>query len=120
MAAITHADSGPDAPLRYAIPPTEIRLLQQGRMLRLLWPDQGPIVLTATTLRSLCRCAECTSVRRRGSALEPDPSVAIVDAQPIGAGAVNLHFTDGHRRGIFPFAWLASLNDEAVRDNLAP
>jgi DUF971 family protein len=120
MAAVTHADIGPNAPLRYAMPPTEIRLLQQGRRVQLVWPDQGPIFLTAATLRSLCRCAECASVRRRGSALEPDPNVTIVDVQPIGAGALNLHFSDGHQRGIFPFAWLASLNDEAVRDNVAP
>ncbi len=120
MAAVAHVEIAPDAPLGDAMPPTEIRVLQQGRMLQLLWTDHGPTLLTAATLRSRCRCAECTSVRRRGGVLETDPNVAIVDAQPIGAGALNLHFSDDHRRGIFPFAWLASLNDEAMPDGIAP
>ena len=47
-------------------------------------------------------------------------ALRIAGPKPIGAGALNLHFSDGHRRGIFPFAWLASLDDEALRDGVAP
>jgi len=115
MAGIAHADVGADAPLRYSVPPSEIRVLRQGRLLLLLWPDREWMSLTAATLRTLCRCAECTSARRGGRAEAADPNVTIADIQPIGAGALNLHFSDGHRRGIFPFSWLASLDDEAQR-----
>jgi DUF971 family protein len=120
MAAVAHVDNSPDAPPGETMPPTEIRVLQQGRILQFVWTDRGPTRLTAATLRSRCRCAECTSIRRRGGVVATDPNVAIVDAQPIGAGALNLHFSDDHRRGIFPFAWLASLNDEAMPDGIAP
>lgn len=113
MAAVAHDDIGT------APPPSELRILQQGRVLQLHWPDRGALSLAAATLRRLCRCAECTSIRRSGRALETDPGVAIVDLQPIGAGASNLHFSDDHRRGIFPFAWLAALDDEALRDGVA-
>lgn len=119
MTVVAPADIGADAPLHYALPPSEIRLVQQGRAIQLVWSDQGPIFLTAATLRALCRCAECTSARRRGSVTATAPDVTIADIQPIGAGALNLHFSDGHRRGIFPFSWLASLNDEAMRDSIA-
>lgn len=120
MSVLQRADIGADAPLNYEMPPSEIRILRQGRVLQLLWARHGPMSLTAATLRASCRCAECTSARRRNSAPAVDPDVSITDVQPIGAGALNLHFSDGHRRGIFPFAWLASLDDEALRDGVAP
>lgn len=120
MTVVAHGDIGADAPLHYAVPPSEIRVVQQGRVLQLVWRDQGPLSLTATTLRALCRCAECTSARRRGNAKTIESIVTIADVQPIGAGALNLHFSDGHRRGIFPFSWLASLNDEALPDGITP
>lgn len=119
MSVVAHADIGADAPRHHATPPSEVRVVQQGRVLQLVWPEQTPMSLTAATLRALCRCAECTSARRRGNAKPIDSSVTISDVQPIGAGALNLRFSDGHRRGIFPFAWLVSLHDEAMRDDIA-
>lgn len=111
------ADIGADAPLRYATPPVEIRLLDHGGMLELLWQDGAAQSLTAECLRSLCRCAECKSARRLGRFPEKAAaSVVIVDVLACGAGALNLHFSDGHRRGIFPFAWLASIDRRSTAD----
>jgi DUF971 family protein len=94
--------------------PTELRLRRRGRVLEIVWADRPPQALAAATLRGRCRCAECTSARRAGRSASVDADVSLLDVQPCGPGALNLHFSDGHRRGIFPFAYLASLT-EAVQ-----
>lgn len=96
----------PDSPV-----PTEIRLGRGGRVLEVLWADGSWHSYTAPALRSACRCAECVTVRRAGRFPAIGADSALVDVQPYGPGAVNLHFGDGHRRGIYPFAYLASLVD---------
>jgi DUF971 family protein len=65
--------------------------------------------LAAARLRAACRCAQC--VRSRADGLFP-PSfdgVVIERASPIGSYGVNLGFSDGHARGIYPWAYLSQL-----------
>jgi DUF971 family protein len=54
-------------------------------------------------------CAQCRSARRKGAAIKADESVSVIDAVPYGPNAVQLVFSDGHSRGIFPFAYLREL-----------
>lgn len=70
--------------------------------LRLQWPD-GAAELPATRLRALCRCGGCRA-RAPGEA-----AVSLVDAAPAGAYGLQLIFSDGHDRGIYPWAWLREL-----------
>jgi DUF971 family protein len=67
--------------------------------------------LTAARLRSICRCAPCQSARLRSELLGPEPGLTLVDAAPIGHYAVNLKFSDGHERGIYPWTLLFDLAD---------
>ncbi len=77
--------------------------------LRLQWPD-GVAELPAVRLRAVCRCGGC---RARGDAsIEP---VQLVDAVPVGRYALNLVFSDGHDRGIYPWAWLRELATAMAR-----
>ena len=82
--------------------------------LTLQWHD-GPSSLAAAVLRASCRCAPCQSARLRGETIEIDARVVLVDAQPIGHYAVQLRFSDGHERGIYPWAYLRELSDERAR-----
>lgn len=94
----------------------EISLRRGGTCLELAWQDGTRTPLAASRLRAACRCAECTALRRR-SDTDPQASagLGITGVEPIGSDAVNLHFSDGHRRGIYPFAYLRELADDDDR-----
>jgi DUF971 family protein len=83
------------------------------RMLEVAWPDGTRQRLTHASLRAQCRCADCSSRRRRGSA-EPAVSsqLTIINIRPVGAYAVQLVFSDGHQRGIFPWDFLRGLDGD--------
>lgn len=75
-------------------------------VLRLQWPD-GSAELLAGRLRAACRCGGCRARAGRGEAAAAPAQ--LVDAVPVGSYAINLVFSDGHDRGIYPWAWLREL-----------
>ncbi|MDE2580743.1 MAG: DUF971 domain-containing protein [Rhodospirillales bacterium] len=98
--------------LQAAVPDT-VAIGEDGRVLII---DQAGTRrrLAAARLRRACRCAGCRAAGLLGTPIEPDAAVRIAKAAPIGGYALNLAFTDGHARGVFPFVYLASLAAEAV------
>ena len=74
--------------------------------LDLSWADGTTSSWTHAALRAACRCAECSARRRAGLAVEADEWVRVVAIEPVGAYGLNLGFTDGHRRGIYPIEML--------------
>jgi DUF971 family protein len=68
------------------------------------------ITLTAEKLRLSCKCAHC--VRARFDERFPDrfPGIAIVAIGDLGYG-LNIAFSDGHNRGIYPKNYLFDLAD---------
>jgi len=65
--------------------------------------------LPAERLRAACRCAHCRRAQIDGVFVAEFPSITIADVAPIGHYAVNLEFSDGHARGIYPWSYLAEL-----------
>jgi DUF971 family protein len=63
-------------------------------------------------LRERCPCAQCRQTRRDGSFASIPEKIEIAAIEPYGPNAVHLTFSDGHARGIFPFAYLRELHDE--------
>jgi len=84
------------------------------RALEIEWPDGTRTTLSHRLLRSGCRCAHCLQAARAGSAAPVPTDVALVRIEAHGAGAVNLGFSDGHARGIYPFAYLRTLGNGAI------
>jgi prepilin-type processing-associated H-X9-DG protein len=78
------------------------------RVLRVTFSDGRALDIGADHLRMQCRCATCTRARIDGT-FAPAEGLEIVQVAPIGQYAVNLAFSDGHVRGIFPFAYLMEL-----------
>ena len=56
-----------------------------------------------------CRCAICSRARIDGAFAPATQEIEIVQATPIGHYGLNIAFSDGHARGIFPFTYLAEL-----------
>lgn len=109
----------PHDPMPDTLQPLELRL--QPQALAISWSDGRTQILGARVLRQACRCAECVAARRAGRIPDLDPDLSIADLQPFGPGAVNLRFSDGHGRGIFPFPYLASLGaDTPSQDGVRP
>ena len=89
--------------------PIALRLDNGSRSLALEWTDGSSHTLAYRTLRERCRCAECRSLAQRGIAVETSANVSVIEVAAYGPNAVQLVFSDGHSRGIFPFAYLREL-----------
>ncbi|MCD9114951.1 MULTISPECIES: gamma-butyrobetaine hydroxylase-like domain-containing protein [Pseudomonas] len=76
--------------------------------LRLDWPDGREQRLDHAQLRRQCPCSQCRAFRLQGLTVQVDTRVRVVEVNAQGYG-VQLVFSDGHERGIFPWAYLAGL-----------
>lgn len=101
-----------------AIPDTAT-LSRGGTALRLNWRDGLSATLPAERLRLRCRCAWCTRDRVVDCFPEAFADIAVTHVEHMGGYAVHIRFTDGHARGIFPWAYLRALAAEAVDSSSA-
>jgi DUF971 family protein len=79
--------------------------------LSIMAADGSSITLTAQKLRLFCKCAHCTRARFDERFPDRFPGIAIVEVADLGYG-LNICFSDGHNRGIYPNSYLASLADD--------
>lgn len=93
-------------PLNQDFAPQHITLDAHG--LSIQW-DDAPTRLEAVHLRQQCRCAACKQLASQGSTVVAAPNLKLVDVSPVGSYGVQLHFSDGHARGIYPWSLLRSL-----------
>ena len=92
--------------------PETIRVDNAGAALVLEWRNGSTDALPFRVLREHCMCALCRTGRDKGEPARASESVAVVNVVPYGANAVQLMFSDGHSRGIFPFEYLHGLASE--------
>ena len=78
-------------------------------------PDGRRTVLTAEKLRLSCKCAHCIRARIDGRFPQNFPGIAIVAVADLGYG-LNISFSDGHNRGIYPRSYLADLAEDLPKD----
>lgn len=103
------------APAPFPAAVEEIHLDRDRRLLTLAFGGTRA-ALSAERLRAACRCAACTADRARDRFPATFPGVTLTGIEPFGAHGLNLTFSDGHRRGVYPFAYLAALAAEAAND----
>lgn len=65
--------------------------------------------LPAGRLREACKCAHCIRARIDGRFPERFDGIAITQISPVGGYAINIAFSDGHARGIYPWSLLLEL-----------
>lgn len=92
--------------------PTRVALRPQG--LRLDW-ENASTDLPAGLLRRRCRCADCLSGRVDREA----EGVLLVGAEPVGGYGLQLRFSDGHERGIYPWQFLYGLTGAEASGEVA-
>jgi DUF971 family protein len=79
--------------------------------LRLRWLDLD-VELEAGVLRAACRCAACRAAAHAGQGTHSGRCVELRDAVPVGHYALQLRFSDGHERGIYPWSMLKELHQD--------
>lgn len=100
----------PATPNPSAVWPLDIVLHEASGRLAVLWNDGLRGALDAPTLRAACRCAACESLRRAGKPAAAAMDIALTLLQPVGEFGLQLGFSDGHDRGIYPWAYLHELS----------
>ena len=73
------------------------------------WQDGRHVELDYRTIRSGCRCADCRVGRARSMSEQEwcdqfPEDLTITSIRPVGHYALQLLFSDGHDRGIYPWA----------------
>jgi prepilin-type processing-associated H-X9-DG protein len=98
------------APTREAAEtPERITATARGASLALSFADGGTQLIAAERLRLACRCAHCTRGRVDGVFPESFGGITIETISPMGNYAINVGFSDGHARGVYPWSYLALL-----------
>jgi DUF971 family protein len=88
---------------------TGIRNDKAARLLELGYADGATVPVSHAALRAGCRCGACTAARRAGAGPVFDGAIALEHITPIGVYGVQLTFSDGHDRGIYPWSLLGEL-----------
>ncbi|MET0314837.1 MAG: DUF971 domain-containing protein [Hansschlegelia sp.] len=91
------------------IAPLEVRLSDEGRRMEILWEGGAVTRLPAAVLRRASRSAGALREAIDGAEAELPEAIAVTRAEPVGAYALRLSFSDGHDRGIFPWSYLRDL-----------
>lgn len=86
--------------------PTEIRLDRDRSQLAVTWDNGERAVFPAAVLRDHARDAGSVRLAVDNWAVPATRGLTITSVEPIGNYAVRLAFSDGHDRGIFPWAYL--------------
>ena len=93
-------------------PPTELRLRDGHRVLRVSFADGAAFNLNAEYLRVKSPSAEVRGHGRGGGELPLGKSgVRVTAVEPVGQYAVRLVFDDGHDSGIYSWKYLRELGE---------
>jgi DUF971 family protein len=87
--------------------PVALRNRKEQRQLQVQWSD-ATVEFSHARLRAACPCSQCRAARLGGRITVVDEQVRLTAINPQGYG-VQLVFSDGHERGIFPWAYLREL-----------
>lgn len=110
----TRADHGGDAAPATMTDAAPVELIdhRSSGVLEVLWPDATRSRLSHALLRDHCRCAACEQQRRHGQRAAPaDAALRLTRLEPVGRLGLRMAFSDGHDRGIYPWAYLRQLGE---------
>lgn len=88
--------------------PLALRNRAAARLLEIDWPGQPTRTLGHGPLRAACPCSACRAARLGGRIGLVVTGVTVTAVVSQGYG-VQLIFSDGHDRGIYPWGYLAGL-----------
>ena len=84
---------------------------EDAKALRVCWEDGAVSTLPATDLRREARDAWSIREKLDHGEVQVDPGLTITALEHVGRMGVNVHFSDGHDRAIYPFDYLRALSE---------
>lgn len=96
----------------------------ENRSIVIVWSDEVRHEIPFVTLRKGCCCAHCGEERLNPQPPPPTNQLTILSAaearpldievmHPVGNYAYNIHFSDGHRAGIYTFDLLRTIGESS-------
>lgn len=76
------------------------------------WEGGAVSELSAILLRREARDAYSQRAKIDHGEIQVVPDLAITGLVQVGAAGVNVHFSDGHDRAVYPFVYLRELSDQ--------
>ncbi|KCV82310.1 hypothetical protein ATO10_07967 [Actibacterium atlanticum] len=90
----------------------EMTASEDARHLHVSWDNGETTVLPASLLRKEARDAWSVRERLDHGGVTVQPGICITGLYPVGTFGVNVHFSDGHDRAVYPFPYLRELSDQ--------
>lgn len=91
--------------------PLAINNSQRNKHIVVKWSATATQILSHHRLRGACPCAKCRAARIQGYIPLVNVDVELIAMNPMGYG-VQMVFSDGHDRGIYPWSYLRELASE--------
>lgn len=83
-----------------------VNITDEGKSLEIEWQSGNLAILEAHQLWHDCPSAHGRRRRIDDPKLKPEVGLRIVSFSPIGLYAINIAFSDGHARGVYPWSLL--------------
>jgi len=91
--------------------PSEIKLHSQSRLLEVTFNDRSRYELPCEYLRVYSSAADVKVAKNNGEVIAGKEKVGIKAIDPVGQYAVRLHFSDGHKGGVYSWEYLKDLGE---------
>lgn len=88
--------------------PDGLAISDNSKTLILCWPDASSSRIDVALLWAECPSAQQRRRRLDGKILHAPDDLTIVRVTPVGHYAVNIAFSDGHDRGVYPWHLLSA------------
>jgi len=88
-----------------------IRVSEDYAQLQLDWDNGAQSTLAASVLRREARDASSVRERHDRGQVHVIPNIQITALEMVGTTGINIQFSDGHQRAIFPIPYLKQLSD---------
>lgn len=98
--------------------PREIIVSANRSKLSIMWADGRRTDFSATFLRNAGRSSDAVRAGLDGKDPHLNSRALIASVKPVGRYAVNIVFTDGYDRGIYPWSYLGRLKPAAAPPNI--
>ena len=93
--------------------PDQIVCNDDNTELRLSWLSRQDLSIRADVLRDACKCAHCIRARLDDRFPAGFDGISITEITLMGNFGINIAFSDGHARGIYPWPYLQEIAGRA-------
>ncbi|TCM61194.1 DUF971 family protein [Acinetobacter calcoaceticus] len=92
------------------IKPANIQFDVENQLIHFIWDIEEMTTLSYMQLRNLCPCVFCRYNKIKNLPISIQENIQVTQLNHQGYG-VQICFSDGHDRGIYPWEYLMSINN---------